>query len=75
MEIISLSKAKPKMGRLIDRALQGEAVLIRKGARMVQLTEYTVPEPMPDRPIGYFRRSAADYVSANRAAADLPAVR
>ena len=51
MEILTLSQAKPKMGRLIDRALHGEAVVIRKGSRLVQLTEYVVPEPIPDRPV------------------------
>ena len=67
MEILTLSQAKPKLGQLIDRALRGEPVLIRKGAHLVQLTEYLVPEPIPERPVGYFRRAAADYEIANRA--------
>lgn len=65
MEILTLSKAKPRIGRLIDRALKGEAVVIRKGAKMIQLTEFVVPDPIPDRPVGFFRRPPADYAVAN----------
>jgi hypothetical protein len=75
MEILTLSQAKPKIGQLIDRALRGEPVLIRKGAHLVQLTEYLMPEPIPERPVGYFRRTPADYEIANRAPADPRPVR
>jgi antitoxin (DNA-binding transcriptional repressor) of toxin-antitoxin stability system len=75
MEILKLSEAKPRMGRLIDRALDGEPVVIRRGNRLVQLTEYVVPAPIPERPVGYFRRRPADYARANRAPADLAPVR
>ncbi len=72
MDILTVSQAKPHIGRLIERALRGEAVVIRKGARLVQLTEYVVPEPIPDRPVGYFRRNAEGYRIANSAAANHP---
>jgi len=75
MEILTLSQAKPRMGRLLDRALQGEPVVIRKGNRLVQLTEYIVPSPIPDRPVGYFRRRGADYARANTAPVDLTPAR
>ena len=75
MEILTVSQAKPRMGRLIDRALDGESVVIRKGNRLVQLIEYVVPEPIPERPIGYFRRRAENYEQANHAAVDLTPVR
>ncbi len=71
MQILTLSQAKPRMGRLIDRALHGESVVIRKGGRLVQLTEYVVHEPIPERPVGYFRRRPADYARANRAQVNL----
>jgi len=67
MEILTLAEAKLKIGRLIDRALAGKAVLIRKGGRVVQLTEFVVPEPISERPMGYFRRRPGDYAVANRA--------
>lgn len=75
MEILTLAEAKPKIGRLINRALAGKAVLIRKGGRVVQLSEFVVPEPIPDRPVGYFRRRRADYAVANRATTSAAAVR
>ncbi|MFZ5495415.1 MAG: hypothetical protein ACOZE5_08780 [Verrucomicrobiota bacterium] len=75
MDILTVSQAKPRMGRLIDRALGGEPVLIRKGNRLVQLTEYVVPEPIPVRPVGYFRRKSGAYAAANHAALDLAPVR
>ena len=37
MEILTLSKAKPTIGRLIDRALKGESVVIRKGNKLVRI--------------------------------------
>ncbi len=75
MEIFTVSQAKPRMGRLIDRALEGEPVVIRKGNRLVQLTEYVVPAPIPERPAGYFRRRPTDYALANRAPVDSTPVR
>jgi antitoxin (DNA-binding transcriptional repressor) of toxin-antitoxin stability system len=69
MEFLTISQAKPRISRLVERALRGEAVVIRKGNRMVQLTEYVPPEPIPMRPAGYFRRQAADYATANAAPA------
>jgi hypothetical protein len=63
------------MGRLIDRALHGEPVVIRKGNRLVQLTEYVVPEPIPERPVGYFRRRPADYALANHTPINFAPVR
>lgn len=75
MEVITLSQAKPKIGRLLDQALRGEAVVIRKGNRLVQLSEYIMPEPIPERPVGYFRRRPSDYALANRAKIDPTPVR
>ena len=68
MDILTVSQAKPKIGQLIDRALRGEPVLIRKGAYLVQLTEYIVPEPIPQRPAGYFAvlEAPEEYERANR---------
>ena len=75
MEILTLTEAKPKIGRLIDRALAGKAVLIRKGGKLVQLSKFVAPKPVPARPVGYFRRRPMDYAFANRAAPSGVAVR
>jgi hypothetical protein len=71
MEYLTLSRAKPRIGRLMDRVLKlGEPVIIRRGNRFVQITEYVIPDPIPYRPIGYFAVSetAAEYEQANRLA-------
>ena len=59
----------------MDRVLKkGESVVIRRGKRFVQLSEYVVPEPIPQRPAGYFivPETPAEYERANRLAALSP---
>ena len=75
MEILPVARAKPNIGRLIDRALSGQTVLIRKGDKLVQLSEFVVPEPIPERPVGYFKRRRIDYTVANRATTSAAIVR
>ncbi len=55
MEYLTVSTAKPKLGRLWDKVLRkGSPVVIRRGNRYVQLSEYILPEPIPARPPGFF---------------------
>lgn len=71
MEYLTLSRAKPRIGRLLDRVLKrGDPVIIRRGKRFVQITEYVVPDPIPIRPIGFFAvaETAEEYDRANRLA-------
>lgn len=71
MDYMTLSTAKPKLGRLMDRVLKkGEPVIIRRGTRFVQISEYVVPEPIPQRPAGYFavRETPQEYERADRLA-------
>lgn len=75
MEYLSVTGAKPRLGRLMDRVLKkGEPVIIRRGRRFVQLSEYVVPEPIPQRPIGYFAAAETlkEHARANRLAAWSP---
>ena len=72
MDYLTVTAAKPKLGRLMDRVLKkGEPVVIRRGKRFVQLSEYVVPEPIPQRPVGYFavEETPAEYERSNRLAA------
>jgi hypothetical protein len=76
MAPLTVSTAKPKLERLVDHVLKkGERVVIRRGKRFVQLTEYVEAEEIPRRPPGYFavEESPAEYARANRLAADSPA--
>jgi hypothetical protein len=75
MDFLTVTSAKPKLGRLMDRVLKkGEPIVIRRGKRFVQLSEYVVPEPIPHRPVGYFavEETPAEYERANRLAALSP---
>lgn len=75
MDYMTVSSAKPKLGRLMDRVLKkGEPVIIRRGKRFVQLSEYVVPQPIPQRPAGYFvgPETSEEYERANRLAALSP---
>jgi hypothetical protein len=75
MDYLTVTAAKPKLGRLMDRVLKrGDPVIIRRGKRFLQLTEYIVPEPIPQRPVGYFvvEESPAEYQRADRLAALSP---
>src|SRR5438270_912721 len=74
MDYMTVSAAKPKLGRLLDRVLkEGKPVVIRRGNRFVQLSEYVVPMPtpiIPQRPVSYFAviQTPAEYGRANRLA-------
>jgi hypothetical protein len=75
MNYLTLSAAKPKLGRLLDVVLKrGEPVIIRRGKRFVQISEYVVPEAIPQRPVGYFAAAETqeEYARANRLAALSP---
>jgi predicted RNase H-like HicB family nuclease len=48
MKCFTVSTAKPKLGRLLDGVLKsGTPVVIRRGGRFVQISEYVVPDPQP----------------------------
>jgi hypothetical protein len=75
MEFLTVSTAKPKLGRLLDNVLKkGAPVVIRRGNRFVQLSEYVLPEPIPERSPGYFSvaEAPAEYARANRLASLSP---
>ena len=54
MKTLSISEAKRELGRVADRALEGEPVFIIRKSRILALQEYRLPEPVPARPAGYF---------------------
>jgi hypothetical protein len=69
MNYMTVSAAKPKLGRLLDKVLKtGGPVVIRRGSRFVQLSEYLVPDPVPHRPPGFFAvtETPEEYARANR---------
>jgi len=48
IDFFTVSTAKPKLGRLLDKVLKsGIPVVIRRGGRFIQLSEYVLPDPQP----------------------------
>lgn len=48
MNYFTVSTAKPKLGRLLDTVLKsGIPLVIRRGSRFLQISEYNVPHPRP----------------------------
>ncbi|MEI7534452.1 MAG: hypothetical protein WCK57_08790 [Verrucomicrobiae bacterium] len=53
-QLFTLSNAKTYLGRLMEKAGQGETVYIVKGHRRFVLQEVPEIEPIPVRPAGFF---------------------
>jgi hypothetical protein len=53
-QLFTLSSAKTYLGRLMEKAGQGETVYIVKGHRRFVLQEVPEIEPIPMRPAGFF---------------------
>jgi hypothetical protein len=51
---LTVSEAKPKLGRLLDKAGDGQAVYLRRKKRLFRIEPVTEIEPIPNRPVGYF---------------------
>lgn len=54
MKTSAFTEAKAKLGPLADLALKKRPVVIRRGRRILQLVEATLPEPIPNCPEGHF---------------------
>jgi hypothetical protein len=54
MKTLSISQAKQKLGKVADDALEGKPTLIVRKSKLLVLQAYSVPEPIPQRPAGYF---------------------
>jgi len=70
----SLSTAKTFLGRLLDKAENGDAVYILRGRRRFVVQPVAEIEPVPMRPPGYFAEidSADEIAMQNRLAEHSP---
>ena len=69
MNYFTVSTAKPKLGRLLDNVLRnGVPVVIRRGDRFLQISEYVVPHPKPQGSQESFSAAeeASEYGRSNR---------
>lgn len=66
MKTYSVTEAKAKLGPLADLALKKRPIFIRRGQRMLQLVEATMPEPIPLYPEGHFAvgEDRAEYLNS-----------
>jgi hypothetical protein len=53
---LTVSEARPKLGRLLDEAIKGKSVYLRRGKRLLRI-EPVKPklQPIPRRPVGFFK--------------------
>ncbi len=59
VKALTASEARSQLGRLLDRAVTGKPVYLRRGNRLVRLAPVTTtrskPKSATPRPFGYFK--------------------
>ncbi len=60
VKALTVSQAKPKLGRLLDQAGAGQEVYLRRKERLYRVELVTEIEPIPHRPFGYFNTVGKD---------------
>ena len=70
MRMFRVSEAKRNFGKLFARAKKGEVVVLQNGSDFMQLVPFVLPEPVPLRPVGYFRPSEYEIDRINAAPSD-----
>ncbi len=77
LNTLTVSQAKGQLGALLDKAASGNAVFLRRKARVFRIEPVEVEiEPIPVHPVGYFAVEAGDpmVALANQAAASFEPV-
>jgi len=54
LKALTVSEAKPRLGRLLDKAGDGQAVYLRRKKRLFRIEPVAEVEPIQNRPFGYF---------------------
>ncbi len=70
MRTITVSEAKPRLGKLADAALKGHSVFIRRGSEVLQLVRAAMPDPVAVYPLGAFARDDAAIARLTGTASD-----
>ena len=53
---LTVSEARPKLGRLLDQAIKGKSVYLRRGKQLLRIEPVEAKiQPIPQRPVGYFK--------------------
>jgi hypothetical protein len=54
LKALTISQAKPILGKLLDRAGEGQPVYLRRKERLFRIDPVVEVEPIPERSFGYF---------------------
>jgi hypothetical protein len=60
LKALTISEAKPQLGRLLDKAGAGQAIYLRRKSRLFRIEPVADIEPIPARPHGYFAVEEGD---------------
>ena len=60
LKALTVSEAKPKLGRLLDKVGSGQAVYLRRKKQLFRIESVAEVEPIQNRPFGYFAVEDSD---------------
>jgi len=60
LKTLTVSQAKPLLGKLLDKAGAGQSVYLRRKERLYRIEPVAEVEPIPSRPFGFFAVEAGD---------------
>lgn len=75
MKTIKVSEAKRNFSRIFARAKRGETIILQNGDDFMQLVPCTVPDPVPNYPLGTFRHTDDEVAMINSVPVDPGPVR
>lgn len=64
---LTISQARSKLGSLVDQAVKGKSVYLKRGPHLLRLERVTSRGAIPSRPVGYFKFDDELTALANRA--------
>ena len=64
---LTVSQARAKLGCLVDQAVKGKSVYLKRGTHLLRLERVTRKGAIPSRPVGYFKFDDELTALANRA--------
>lgn len=64
LKTLSVSQAKARLGHLLDKAGEGQAIYLRRKERLFRIEPVAEVEPIPTRPFGFFAIESGDAMVA-----------
>ncbi len=60
LKALTVSQAKPLLGKLLDKAGAGQSVYLRRKEQLYRIEPVAEVEPIPSRPFGFFAVEEGD---------------